>query len=102
MDEGGERLFLFVRRNIRRHKQHLPQSVPAGGRPCQCQVSAMDWVEAAAEEADIHSDIPRDFPAIPRYFRRCRSLWQLLVKDRLRTMFPYRRFVPASFAESIL
>jgi hypothetical protein len=29
-------------------------------------MSAMDWVEAAAEEADIHSDIPRDVPAMPR------------------------------------
>jgi len=31
MDERGERLFLFVRRNVRRHKQHLPQRVAAGG-----------------------------------------------------------------------
>src|SRR6267143_169781 len=53
---------LFVRRNIRRHKQHLPQRVAAGSRLGQCQVSTMYRVEAAAEKADIHSDFPRDSP----------------------------------------
>ena len=58
MDERCERLFLFMGRNIRRHKQYLPQRVAAGGGLGQGQVSAMDGVEAAAENADIHSGIP--------------------------------------------
>ena len=57
MDEGGERLFLFMGRDIGRHKQHLPQRVAAGGRPGQGQVPAMDGVEAAAENTDIHLGI---------------------------------------------
>jgi len=58
MDERCERLFLFVRRNIRRHKQYLPQRVAAGGSLGEGQVSAMDGIEAAAEKTDIHSGIP--------------------------------------------
>ena len=61
MDERAERLLLFVRRNICRHKQHLPQRVATGGRHGQCQVSAMDRVEAAAEKPDIHPVFPARF-----------------------------------------
>jgi len=56
MNKRCEWLFLFVRRDIRRHKQHLSQRIAAGSRLRQCQVPAMDGVEAAAEKADIHSD----------------------------------------------
>ncbi len=62
MDERGERLFLFVGRNIGRHKQHLPQRVAAGGRLGQCLGSTMDGVKAAAEKADIHPGFPRSVP----------------------------------------
>src|SRR5258708_35391382 len=51
-----EGLSLFGGRNIRPHKQHLPQRVTAGGRLRQCQVPTMDGIEAAAEKPDIHSD----------------------------------------------
>jgi len=67
MDKGCERLLLFVRRNICRYKQHLPQRIAARGRLGQNQVSAMDRIEAAAEKADIHSEIPCPIlPATPR------------------------------------
>jgi hypothetical protein len=78
VDERCERLFLFVRRNIRWHKQHLPQRVPAGARLGQGYVSAMDGVEAAAEKANIHSDIP---PRCPVSFVVCQSLLQVLLQD---------------------
>ncbi len=58
MDERCERMFLFVRRNIGRYKQHLPQRVAGGGGLRQCQVSAVDGIESAAEKTDIHSGIP--------------------------------------------
>src|SRR4029077_20416379 len=70
VDERCEGLFLFMRRNVRRHKQHLPQRVATGRRLGECQVSAMYGVEAPTEKADIHSDITRDVPcdapAMPR------------------------------------
>ncbi len=47
MDKRCEGLCLFVGRNTRRHKQHLPQRVTAGGRLRQCEVATMDGIEAA-------------------------------------------------------
>ena len=58
MNKRRQRLLLFVRRNIRRHKQHLSQSEAPGRRLRQCQVSTMDGIEAAAEKPYIHSKFP--------------------------------------------
>jgi hypothetical protein len=51
-------MFLFVWRNVGRYKQHLPQRVAGCGGLSQCQMSAVDGVEGAAEKTYIHSGIP--------------------------------------------
>src|ERR1700678_1215375 len=71
----------------------------AGARVRQCEMSAMDGIEAAAEQADIHSAVlvfsslgcPVSFLV---YWSSCKACCT--------TMFPAHLFVPASFAETII
>jgi len=47
----------MVWRNVGRHEEHLAERVAADGGLREREVSAMDGVETAAEEADVHSII---------------------------------------------
>jgi hypothetical protein len=64
MDKRRHWLFLFMRRNVGRHKQDLPQRKSFRGGLRQGQVSAVNWVEASAEKADVHWSFTGSSPSV--------------------------------------
>jgi len=75
MEKRRHWLLLFMRRNVGRHKQDLPQRKSFRGSLCQGQVSAMNGIEASAEKPMFIGYLPD----LRRQFRVFRRLLQVFV-----------------------